>query len=101
MRKFIREALNSERVIDVRHGTQPADAHVGLRRAILDTKICKIIRNVRPALLQMAGIAVNRIHIEYGWNRREDRALQPRGWLAVRTQSRLQIHGSNGVVVVE
>src|SRR6266481_3583390 len=71
MRQFIREALNSKSVIDVGHRAQPADADVSLRGAILDAKIWQIVRNVRPALLQMTRIAVDRIHIKNGRNRRE------------------------------
>src|SRR5260370_7369104 len=49
----------------------------------------------------MARIAINRIHVKNRRNWREDRALQPRRRLPVRTQSPLHIHGSDGVVVVE
>src|SRR5258708_5881958 len=63
--------------------------------------IWQVVRNVRPALLQMARIAINRIHVKNRRNWREDRALQPRRRLPVRTQSRLHIHGSDGVVIVE
>ena len=101
MCQFIREALNSESVIDVRHRAQPADADVSFRGSILDAEIWQIVRNVRPALLQMARIAVDRIHVENRWNRREDRPLQPRRRLAVRAQGRLHIHGSDSVVVVK
>src|SRR5260370_28771908 len=82
MCQFIREALNSKSVIDVRHRAQPPDADVRFRRSILDAEIWQIVRNVRPALLQMARIAVDRIHVKNRWNRREDRPLQPRRRLA-------------------
>src|SRR5260370_40534583 len=73
--EFIREGLNCKPVIDVCHRAQPADAHVSLRRAVLDAKIWQIVRNIRPALLQVIGVAVNRIHLKNGRNRRKDRAL--------------------------
>src|SRR5260370_4061140 len=64
MCQFIREALNSQSVIDVRHRAQPTDADVSFLPSILDAEIWQIVRNVRPALLQMARIAVDRIHVK-------------------------------------
>ena len=101
MRQFICEALNREGVIDVRHRAQPADADVSFRWAILDAEIWQIVRNVSPALLQMARIPVDCIQVKNRWNRREDRPLQPCHRLAVRAQRSLHIHGRDGVVVVK
>src|ERR1700676_2545144 len=73
MGKFIRETLNAKRVIDVCHRAQPADAHMGLRGTILDAKIWQIVRNIRPALLKMSRVTINRVHVKYGRNGRKDR----------------------------
>src|SRR6266404_5421018 len=74
---------------------------MGFRGPILNAEIWQIVRNIRPALLKMGRIAINRIHIKNRWNWWEDRPLQPRGRFSVRAQSCLHIHRSDGVVVVE
>src|ERR1700737_4181992 len=90
--KFIRETLDAKRVIDVCYRAQPADAHMGFRGTILYTEIWQIVRNIRPPLLKMGRVTINRSHVKDGRNGRKDRPLQPRGWFAVRTHSRLHIH---------
>src|ERR1700675_3759874 len=72
MRKLVRETLNAKRVIDVCYRTQPADAYMGLRGTILDAEIRKVVRNIRPALLKMARITIDRVHVKDGRNRRKD-----------------------------
>src|ERR1700675_2565740 len=74
---------------------------MGFGRAILDAKIWQIVRNIRPALLKMARIAVDRVHVKDGRDWRKNGALQPGRRFAVRTESGLEIHRSEDIVVVE
>ncbi len=49
----------------------------------------------------MGRIAIDRIHVKNGGNRRKNRSLQPRRRLAVRAQNCFHVHRSDGVVIVE
>src|ERR1700730_5355935 len=89
MGKFVRETLNAKRMINICYRAQPTYAHMGFRRPILDAKIWQIVRNIRPTLLKMGRVTINRVHVKGGGNRRKDRPLQPRGWFAVLAHSRL------------
>ncbi len=72
-----------------------------LGRSILDAQIGNIEGHVGPALLQVARVAVHGIDVEDRSYRRKDRALEPRGRLAIRIQRRFHVHRRYRVVVVE
>ena len=62
--EFIREALDSKSVINIRDGSQPTDANVRFGRSVLDADVGKVVRNVRPTLRQMRRVPVYRVHIK-------------------------------------
>ena len=72
MRELIREALDGEAVIDVRHRAQPADADVRPGRPVFHAQVRDRIGHVGPALLEMAGITVDGVHVEDGRDGRKD-----------------------------
>ena len=101
VREFIREGLDREAMVNVRNRAQPADPHVRLRRAILRAKIGNVVGNIGPALPQVAGIAIDGIHVESRGDGRKNGALQPGCRLSATVQRGFHVHGRYRVVVVE
>ncbi len=72
-----------------------------LRRAILRAKIGNVVGNIGPALPQVAGIAIDGIHVESRGDGRKNGALQPGCRLSATVQRGFHVHGRYRVVVVE
>src|ERR1700756_1987288 len=101
MGQFIRKALYRECMIDVRHGAQPTYPDMSLRGTVLNADVGKIIREIRPALLQVWRVSINRVYIKDRGDWRKHRPLQPCLGLSLFIDSGLHVHRSYRIVIVK
>ena len=100
MRQFVGEGMNRKRMIDVGHAAEPSDAHVVIGGAVFRAMVGNIERKIVPAQTHLV-VGVLGVRIKGRTDRRIDRALQPCGRLAIRSNRGFHVHGRDRVEVVK
>src|SRR5260370_4873847 len=88
-------------MVNICYRTQPPDPDVRRSRAIFHAQIRNVVRYIRPALLQMPGIAIDSVDVKNRCDGAKDRALQPGRGFSLCVHGRLHMHGSHGIEVIE
>ena len=99
--EFVDEGVDAKGVVNIGHGAHPADAEMILRRTIFGAHVRHRERRIGEAHAQFELFAVFGGGVERGADRRKNRALQPSRRRTLGIDSRLEVHGSDGVIVVE